>query len=289
MREESQMSTKDNFVVEETFLVMCEILKKEAGVYNKEIALNIGIDSSLLSRWINRSGKITAYYNNRIYEYFAQPKFEPHNNSLKYKIIHRLKLNSNGRIYQNIISLSYVPLLKYLFFALNKDALEREYRLTYICFEMAKNTLIRRTMNHTRSERQYRVIDNIISKLPASNQKECSEIGISDKDILLIEAFKNETLFKRFLIIFNYNKYDHSENSIESKLEFILTEKNWILCDQYFIITNPYDFFEIAYTSHHLNTSMVSSGIDIENINVTNLTKYVGIIINKTLEIIFEE
>jgi len=283
------MNTKDNYVVQETFSIMCNILKKEAGVYNKEIALHIGIDSSLLSRWINKSGKITTYYNDRIFEYFAQSKFESYNKSLKEKIIHRLKLNSNGRIYHNIVNLGYIPLLKYLIYSLNKDALERESRLRYLCSEMTKNTLIRRTMDYSRYGKHYHVTNNIISKLSEISQKKCLDRGISDKDVLLVEVFENEILYKRFLIIFNYDKYEHGEAGIDAKLEYILTEKDWLLYDQYLIITNPYDFFEITYTSHQLNTSAASSFIDIENYNVTKLKKYVETIINKVLEIIFEE
>jgi len=288
--------TKENLIVQETFLAMCKILKDREGIYHREIAVSIDVDTSLLSRWINGSHNISRFYNDRIYTYLNQTKFEYLNELLKNAIIQRLKLNPRGKTHHNILSLNYTNLLKYLFYGLTIDVLEREDRLRYLYFDMAKNTLIRKTMDKSMDGKEFRILEDIYYDIKPAVQLKCEMLQITNRNTMIIEVKLSLKQTKRIIVLFGL---DHGDTSVDAKLDFIMAEQYLGRFDQYIMVTNPCEYISQSYQSFEYRSpksgdidentqSMQTSFVDIENINISKVERYVDFLVGKVLNTISE-
>lgn len=280
---------KENLIVQETFLAMCKMLKDREGIYHCEIAGDIDIDTSLLSRWLNGSYNISRFYNDRIYTYLNQARFEHLSEPLKQEIILRLKLNSKGKIYHNILSFNYANLLRYLFYELNIEALERENWLRYLYFDITKNTLMRKTMAGSIKGIDFNIMNDIYSNVAPAIRQKCERLQITNRNTMIIELKSDLKSTRKIIVLFNHN---HDDTSVDAKLEFTMTEQGLGKFDQYLIVTYPCDYISRSYECFEYrapkSSSMQTAIVDIENINIAKLERYVDFLVGKILNTILE-
>jgi|GEM_PF-558141 len=286
-------NAKDNLIVQETFSSMCKLLKDQEGIYHREIAEDIEIDTSLLSRWLNGNHRISKFYNNRIYAYLKQSRFEYLSEPLKQSIIQRLRPNPKGRIYHNVVSFNYANLLQYLFNESTTVALEREDQLKYIFFDMTKNTLIRKTMDKKEIGGKLTVLKDIYSDISPEVRKECEKLQITNLNTMIIDLKSDLKSIRKILVLFGHNYF---APSVDAKLEFFMKEHDCDRFDQYIMITNPWDYIIQSYECFEYHPSTPSGSkaeaqtafVDIENINFTKLERYVDFLVGKILDTISE-
>jgi len=276
---------KENIIAQETFLIMCKMLKNQEGIYHYEIAKCINVNTSLLSRWSKGSHNISRHYNERIYTYLNQARFEYLGEALKRSMIRRLKLNPKGRIGHHILSLNYTNLLRYLFYGLTTEELEKENRQRNLYFDMAKNTLIRKTMDRHIDGKEFNILNDIYRDITPAVRQKCEQLQITNRNTMIIEIKIHQKPNRNVIVLFSSDHYDYEDTSVDAKLEFITAERCLGDFNQFIMVTDPCEYISRSYERFEYQTTFV----DIENINVAKIERYVDFLVGKILNTIFEE
>lgn len=150
------MKQHANHVAQQTFITMCHILKEQEGLYYREIAEAMDIETSIFCRWLHDSVCLPRAYNAKMAVYFGHSLFSKYKADLTERIIEALEISDSSTLAFLLRNMHYDDLIHYLFCELQTEDIEKENHIDGVFSDIVKNTIERKCMDYPWAYKVYR-------------------------------------------------------------------------------------------------------------------------------------
>ena len=120
------MSLYNSQIVYQSLTILCRILKSHAGIYYYQMAKGIGVDASVLSKWLKGSAVISENSRNKMIVYFSKEEFSAYQSTLAEAVVETYHIRKGGQIEWTLYHMEYRDMIRYIFMELSREDIEYE-------------------------------------------------------------------------------------------------------------------------------------------------------------------
>lgn len=197
------MKRHENYVAQQSFIIICRILKEYEGMYYRDIAAQLNVDAALFCRWFNETVKLTSYYNERLVRYFSNPSFAMYKNILVGDIIKKLQISENGSIAYFIHHMRYDALIRYLFLELTITEIEKEKHFGEMFPDIVVEAMARKKEISVSKYIDYDILDHTFEGCPDEVQQLLNQFKITSENTIVMNVDDTKNELRRIVIHFS--------------------------------------------------------------------------------------
>jgi len=197
------MKRHENCVAQQSFIVMCHILKKQEGIYYREIAGDMEVDPALFCRWLNETVKMSRHYNEKVEKYFLQPQFAKYRERLIRDVSANLNVHESGAVSCLMKHMKYGDLVHYLFDELGIEEIEKENHLNGIFPDIVREAMERKAQVRVSRYVTYDILDNIFDFCPEEVCRQLEKRKIIPDNTIVMDIDDQNNVMQRVVVHFN--------------------------------------------------------------------------------------
>lgn len=196
-------------VGEHVVIILCRLLKEKEGIYYSKMAKDMGVDCTLLCKWLKNKVSIMPRYYEQIKNYFKTDTFGYLKDDLIDGLMEDFHIQPSGNLIWFMRQLSYTVLIDYLFDYLTIAEIERENKVRRHYLELVKETLLRKTMDGL-SEVCCQPVVNVLDQYPDDVREELNKMNINAANTLVMDIAVKGKGWKRCVLLF----YDYNQTCV---------------------------------------------------------------------------